>query len=89
VTRALAASPHLAHDHQPAARAKAKNGTTPSSIVTSTTIAAGEGKPDAVSQLGAIADHNTAPANQVIECRRPAHDRCPKTSGERTGCSRP
>jgi hypothetical protein len=62
VTRALAASPHLAHDHQPAARAKAKNGTTPSSIVTSTTIAAGEGKPDAVSRLGAIADHNTAPS---------------------------
>jgi hypothetical protein len=29
--------------------------------VTSTTIAACEGKPDAVSQPGAIADHNTAP----------------------------
>jgi hypothetical protein len=64
VTRALAASPHLAHDHQPAARAKAKNGTTPYSIVTSTTIAACEGKPDAVSQLGAIADHNTAPSER-------------------------
>jgi hypothetical protein len=59
VTRRLAASPHLAHDGQPA-RAKAKNGTTPYSIVTSTTIAACEGKPDAVSQLGAIAGHNTA-----------------------------
>ncbi len=55
--RTLAASPHLAHDGQPA-RAKAKNGTTPYSIVTSTTIAACEGKPDAVSQLGAITDHD-------------------------------
>jgi len=64
VTRALAASPHLAHDHQPAARAKAKNGTTPSSIVTPATIAAGEAKPDAVSQPGAIADHNTAPSER-------------------------
>jgi len=63
VTRTLAASPHLAHDGQPA-RAKAKNGTTPYSIVTSTTIAACEGKPDAVSQLGAIADHNTAPGER-------------------------
>jgi hypothetical protein len=88
VTRALAASPPLAHDDQPV-RAKAKNGTTPYSIVTSTTIAACEGKPDAGSQLGAIADHSTAPVNEAIECRRPAYDRCPRTSGERTGCSRP
>jgi hypothetical protein len=61
--RTLAASPHLAHDGQPA-RAKATNGTTPYSIVTSTTIAACEGKPDAVSQLGAIAGHNTAPGER-------------------------
>ena len=60
MTRALAASPHLAHDDQPA-RAKAKHGTTPYSIVASTTITACEGKPDAVSQPGAIADHDTAP----------------------------
>ena len=64
MTRALAASPHVAHDGQPA-RAKATNGTTPYSIVTSTTIAACEGKPDAVSQLGAIADHNTAPSERA------------------------
>jgi hypothetical protein len=62
--RALAASPHLAHDDQPAARAKTKNGTTPYSIVTPTTIAACEGKPDAVSQPGAIADHNIAPSER-------------------------
>jgi hypothetical protein len=47
VTRALAASPHLAHDDQPA-RAKAKNGTTPNFFMTSTTIAACKGEPDAV-----------------------------------------
>jgi hypothetical protein len=32
--------------------------------VTSTTIAACEGKPDAVGQLGVIADHNTAPGER-------------------------
>ncbi len=63
MTRALAASPHLAHDDQPA-RAKAKNGTTPYPVVTPATITACEAKPDAVSQPGAIADHNTAPSER-------------------------
>jgi len=88
VTRALAASPHLAHDDQPA-RPKAKNGTTPYSIVTSTTIAAGKGEPDAV-MSSAPSPITTPPlVNEAIECRSPAHDRCAKTPGERTGCSSP